>query len=377
MKLAPLRIDRPDAALSKEQKSFNSRMQQIEKLRGRIAAWDKATVAYQQQYTAELVPLIERAFELDVSLVHALDRAFGFKGMTKSERSLLQKIIRELTAELLVEGDDPELMALYNKHGRADYDAEETARVQGIKNLFEYMSGIDLGNGDEVHSMDELFHRVQARIAQEAQRVQNDTAKHEEAREEKSAQRKKSAKQQERESRVAAEDKATDLSIRDVYRKLASALHPDREPDAAERARKTALMQRINHAYDRRDLLQLLELQLELEKIDRAHITRLSEDRLRRYNAVLKEQIDELKGSLLRTEDEFRWRFGIDPFARLKPETVLRDLEDDVLAMRREIREHEGELKELADVKGVKRWLREMRRRREDEELDLDFPPFW
>ena len=48
-------------------------------------------------------------------------------------------------------------------------------------------------------------------------------------------------------------------SVRDVYRKLVSALHPDREADGAERERKTALMQRANQAYERNDLLELLD----------------------------------------------------------------------------------------------------------------------
>ncbi len=45
-------------------------------------------------------------------------------------------------------------------------------------------------------------------------------------------------------------------------------LHPDREPDEAERVRKTELMQRVNEAYSKKDLLQLVALQLEIEQID-------------------------------------------------------------------------------------------------------------
>jgi hypothetical protein len=43
-------------------------------------------------------------------------------------------------------------------------------------------------------------------------------------------------------SEVKLESERIELSqsIRAVYRKLASALHPDREPDAAERDRKTS-----------------------------------------------------------------------------------------------------------------------------------------
>ncbi|WP_341888453.1 hypothetical protein [Variovorax sp. YR752] len=46
--------------------------------------------------------------------------------------------------------------------------------------------------------------------------------------------------------------------MRDIFRKLASALHPDRETDAQQRKVKTALMQKANQAYAANDLLALL-----------------------------------------------------------------------------------------------------------------------
>lgn len=368
--LSPLRIAQPDQMLSKEQKTFNSRMQQIEKLRARFAAWDKSAVAYQQQYTKELVPLLERATELEIALLHGMDRAMGYKGLTKAERRMLQEILLDLAAMLLAECDDPAVKAVYNKHSGSDYDSDEAAQVREMKGVLEHMFGIDLGDDGGLDSAEELARRAQAEFAQQAQR-------HEEqhhAQDERRARRKKTAKQQEKEAQAAAEAKAIDQSIRDIYRKLASALHPDREADPQERARKTELMQRINQAYDARNLLQLLELQLELEHIDRDHIARLSEDRLRHYNAVLKEQIDELKRELLHTEYEFRARFGIAPFVPVKPETVLRELAADIREARQQNRGIEQDLQALSDEKRVKPWLKEMRRRMADG--DVDFPLF-
>ncbi len=99
----------------------------------------------------------------------------------------------------------------------------------------------------------------------------------------------------------AAERKANaaqqaSLLLREIYRKLASALHPDREADGAERERKTALMKRVNQAYQNEDLLELLSLQIEIEQIDSEHLAGLPEQRLRHYNHVLKEQVRTLEG---------------------------------------------------------------------------------
>jgi hypothetical protein len=99
----------------------------------------------------------------------------------------------------------------------------------------------------------------------------------------KAAKRKPSAAAPAREERHAVEADQLKQSVRDIFRKLTSQLHPDREPDAAERARKTALMQRVNVAYAANDLLALLELQLEVEQIDQAE---LDEGRCLRENTL-------------------------------------------------------------------------------------------
>ena len=52
------------------------------------------------------------------------------------------------------------------------------------------------------------------------------------------------------------------------YLDLVKTFHPDRELDEAEKIRKTAIMQRVTDAYEKNDLLVLLELQLEFERID-------------------------------------------------------------------------------------------------------------
>ncbi len=77
--------------------------------------------------------------------------------------------------------------------------------------------------------------------------------------------------------------------------------------DPQERERKTALMQRANQAYQKNNLLQLLELQLELEHIDQSSINSLSEDRLK-YD--LKKQLRELGQEILHVEIGFRHSWG-------------------------------------------------------------------
>jgi hypothetical protein len=203
--------------------------------------------------------------------------------------------------------------------------------------------------------------------------MQEQQERHAAERQARDAKRKKSAKQIAKEAQQLAEEQQTSQSIRELYRKLASALHPDREPDSAERERKTALMQRVNQAYKQDNLLLLLELQLELEHIDQATINNISASRLKHYNKILKEQLRELEDEIYHTEGMFRAQFGIDPFTPLSPRTLMRHLVTDIAEMQRAIRGLKTDLLALQDIKKLKAWLKAIRVSQIADDLDCPF----
>lgn len=352
------------APLSKEQKLFNTRIKQIEKQRARVAAWEAAIAPYQQKYVAELLPLIEAAMDLQVKLVHCLDQASNQSGLTKTERRMIGKLIAELAGQLLEQGrDDPALKVLYNKHSRSDFDSEQAATREDAKAMLEDMLGVELGDDLDMSSPEHILKRAQAQFEADSQ-----------AREARLAKRKKSAKQLAREAQQQLEEAQIRQSIREVYRKLASALHPDRETDPQEHDRKTALMQRANQAYEKNNLLQLLELQLELEHIDQSAINNLSVDRLMRYNDILKEQLKELEQEILQVEGRFRMQFGVSPFVSLSPSTIMRNLASDIVDARHAIRDLQKDLLAFEDITTLKAWLRALSHR--PRRVSVDDMPF-
>ena len=369
--IQPFAITPENGLLSKGQKTFNSQIKQIERLRAQLAAWESAVPPYLKKYTGELLPLVDVAKEYQLRMVQGLDVASMATGLSKRERETISDLIVALAGQLIGEDGKVELKALYNKHSGSDYDKVEAASLKGFMSVIEDALGVDLGDVDAMESPEEVMRRAQAHM--DEMRAQSDLAQA--AREEQRARRKKSKKQQEKAAQQEAAAEQISQSIREVYRKLASALHPDREPDAAERARKTALMQRVNQAYEKRNLLQLLELQLELEHIDNDTIARLDEGKLRHYNAILKEQIGELNMELLHVQERFRAQFGIHPFVTMKPESLLRGLNQDIVRVQQANREAERDLRALADVKALKAWLKNLRRRPVDD-VDFDGCPF-
>ena len=113
--------------------------------------------------------------------------------------------------------------------------------------------------------------------------------------EQRAAKRKKSASQLRKEALATSQAQDADGALRTLYRQLASALHPDREPDVQEQLRKTALMKEANAAYERRDLLALLQLQLRADLADGDKVATLAQEKLAALTTLLKERVAVLK----------------------------------------------------------------------------------
>jgi hypothetical protein len=155
--------------------------------------------------------------------------------------------------------DDVQLVRLHDKHSDVSYADTQREEMELMQGLAQDVFGVDLDPGGNNDDPQEMFRRLGEKLYGAEQEP---TPRPQRA-------RKKSAKTLAREALREQSALGGTKAVREIYRKLASELHPDRESDAAERARKTELMQKVNKAYEARDLLALLELQLRIEQIDR------------------------------------------------------------------------------------------------------------
>ncbi|MDN7586152.1 J domain-containing protein [Burkholderia seminalis] len=355
------------ASLSKAQKTFNTLVKQIEQRRERLGAWDAVMPAFQKKFVDGLLPLEQASTALRIRLLNLLDDAFLQKGLSKAEQHTLSALIADMARNLLDFSDDAQLKVIYNRHAKSDDDRPAANRAPA-KQHAEPTPDVAPADDLDTLSPDELAERMQAELDEQFAR---DMAAHE-AREAQRAKRRKAPRQSAAAARREAEQAESSKSIREIYRKLASALHPDRETDPQEQARKTVLMQRVNHAYAKGNLLQLLELQLEIEQIDRRAIDGLSEDRLTRYNGILEEQIRELDQEIRHVENDFRRTYGIAPSVKLAPDTVMRTLTRDIAAMQRSNHDLTVALREFDDLENVRDWLKDMKRRPASSRFDDD-----
>jgi hypothetical protein len=159
-----------------------------------------------------------------------------------------------------------------------------------MKSLFSVF-GIDLGEDVDMNDPEKMQEKLQQKIAEQ----QASFAEQQRENEERRAKRPKTQKQIEREEKRELETRSITKAVRTIYMDLVKAFHPDREKEEEEKNRKTEIMQRVTEAYEKNDVLGLLRLQLEFERIDQSHIESLAEDHLKYYNKILREQTKELE----------------------------------------------------------------------------------
>lgn len=341
------------APASAARKRFDKLVSELERQRGELRAWAEALPRWQQRHQSQLAPLLAQRLELDVALVELLDHSDATIKLAKRDRAFLSELICQLAAPL-IEAGRADLEPLYHRHGRQGLDAD--ADVSESDAMFKQMLGAAFGlSPEEVEAMespDAAFEQAQARWHQQQEHA-----------------RQRKARRQQREAAKRQVDEPPPL--RELYRKLAASLHPDRARDAADGQRRTVLMQRLNAAYKAGDLIGLIELQVEIGLLDAAGVDALTDARLQQYNRELSRQCQEIARELAQVEHGFCADYGLDPAARPKPlqlDKLLarckREVEDDIAVMR-------GDLRDLQQPQLFKRWLRQQRQL---SEMGADFP---
>lgn len=342
------------AGLSKGQKRFNQLIRKIDQQRKQLLDWQQTIPLYQQKHAQEFEPLTQTLQTLQSELVQLLDKRYPEKAFTLSDRKKMRHLICNIAGNLMVEDDNKTLKAIYNRHSETDFDAELEEGKEAIKEMMQAILGVELDGEIDLRSPEHLFSQVgeqmQQKMEQEA-RSQQEPHKP----------RKKSAKTLAKEKRAQEEAQTLSKSIQEVYRKLASSLHPDKEPDPSERDRKTQLMQQVNTAYEKKDLLRLLELQLEAEQINQTTINTLNETRLAHYNKILSEQSKELEAEVLMMRGLLTMRLDIPEEALSTPDRLLQSLDVGIRSIKRTILGLQGDLAAFQDTRKLKQFLKSFR----------------
>ncbi|MGZ4968700.1 MAG: J domain-containing protein [Methylobacter sp.] len=333
--------------LSTAQKQFNNLTKKIDKQKKLLLEWKETIPSYRQQINQEYEPLEDILNNHKSEWVGLLDQFYDMPLFKKTDKLKIKHLICEVSGDLIAEFNKDELKPLFNKYSDEDYDVlnQETESAVGdlMKSIAEGMFNVDLGDDVDISSPEKFHAHLQEKLREQAPPVKE---------------RKKTKKQLEKEAHQQQEEALASKSVQEVYRKLVAVLHPDREPDAQERERKTELMQRVNTAYGKKDLLQLLELQLEIEQIDPAHLSNIADSRLKYFNKILKEQLSELDQETHQIENMFKLDLNMPFYAPLSPKQLMSMLKNDIRALQADIDAIQHELEAFQNPALFKAWLK-------------------
>lgn len=281
--------------LNKQQQAFNKLVKKIEQLRMKIKKTSETLDKQLDFYTKEINPqelkLVEKTKVL-VKLYYDIHQNKKF--LTQPERKLLKEMMVEELDFILSMEDKPddELKKIFEFANGETYEDSMKEQFEEMKGEMESMFNsfgmdIDLSDLDQETGQEELARKLKM-MQEELQNKQQQNNWQEKP-------RKKTVKQLEKEEKERQMEEARNKNISTIYRQLAKAFHPDLEQDVEKKAEKEVLMKQLTSAYEANDLHSLLKLELEWIHREEEHLNELTNEKLTIYNAVLKEQVQELE----------------------------------------------------------------------------------
>ena len=355
--LQSVKVKASAAELTPAQRRFNKLISRLDKLHQQIQDFDRVIQRHRIPYLQAVESIHRRLHQCKREILLCLHERRQGKGLTVSEQKFSLELIKRLLEALEIKGD-AELQAVFElchpPEDQAQQAEEEAAAQEALRAMMQDLAGQHVPGLDAATSPEEMMAAVRAHMAKEDEKRH---AKREAKREAKRA--KKAPKAQQEQAQPPQQDAHS--TLRAIFRQLASALHPDRERDPAERERKTELMTQANTAYERQDLNTLLRLQMQVAQIDQQSMAKLTDAKLAAMSTLLKEQVAALEQSLMEAEMQASHEFGFmvsasEPEASLVSrivserdslESLLDDAQVDLIRVR-----SDGELK---------RWLKEQK----------------
>lgn len=293
-----------DAVLQKEQKRFNKLTADISRRRKELLDLNDAVSKFKIGYIKKIVPLQNRHSELIQEMIYLVDEHFESKIFTKTDHKRICALLDESIGSLDEQFVNDRIKEIFARRFGENFDdvvnEANSFAANRAKDFLNEMFDMNVDCDDNV-SQEEFIQRVRQKFIEQEEQ--------ERLRAEQRPKRKKSAKTLAKEAQEKEAEKHQSQSIREVYRQLAKSLHPDRIANDEDYETKNKLMQEVNAAYDKDDLLTLLEIQLKIEQISQENIDGVALDKLKHFNVVLKRQFDELNMELHNVSTQLSMEF--------------------------------------------------------------------
>ena len=372
---APLSLSalavQPDAhtPLSPAQQRFNALLARIELLSGQIQCLEVWSDQHRYTHIQALRESVQQAQAHRKNLLLFLHERLQTADLTVQQQRMARGKLRSLIEQLSATAD-PQVQALadlYVSEEDTQEAAEEQAEAaQRLRERIEEALGQPLEKPSQYQTPEEM---MQAGMRQWQRQQQADDERKAAKRAARKAQKQAQKAAQNKSAAAHGEVPVTRLreadaksAIRTIFRQLASALHPDREPDEQARLRKTGLMSEVNAAYERNDLTTLLRLQMQVSQVNpqnKAGTARMADDKLLAMCLLLKEQVAALEDDLDQLQSRLSRELCVPVRADADEALLSQSLQRIQADQRHSADSLAHDLRRIQNEAELKRWLKE------------------
>ncbi len=351
------------APLTPAQQRFNALLARIEQLSGqieRLEAWSDRHRYAHIQALRESVQLAQAHRKSLLLFVHERLQTANF---TDRQQRMARGLVRGLIDQLAASAD-PQVQALADLYV-SEEDTQEAAQEQAeaaqrLRERIEEALGQPIEKAGQYQTPEEMMQAGmrQWQRQQEADE-QRKAAKRAAKKAHKQAQKKSAAAEKGEVPPAVLREADAKSAIRTVFRQLASALHPDREPDEQERLRKTALMSEVNAAYEKNELSTLLRLQIQVTQVNPQNATRMADAQLIAMASLLKEQVAALEDDLDALQSRLSRELCVPVRADVDEAEMTQALQRIQADQRHNADSLAADLRRIQNDAELKRWLKE------------------
>lgn len=354
------------AALTPAQQRFNELLARIELLSGQIQRLEVWSDQHRYAHIQSLRESVQLAQAHRKSLLLFVHERLQTADFTDRQQRMARGLVRGLIDQLSASAD-PQVQALADLYV-SEEDTQEAAdeqaeAAQRLRERIEEALGQPLEKPSQYQTPEEM---MQAGMRQWQRQQQADDERKAAKRAARKAQKQAQKAAQNKSAAAHGEVPVTRLreadaksAIRTIFRQLASALHPDREPDEQARLRKTGLMSEVNAAYDRNDLTTLLRLQMQVTQASPQGTARVADDKLLAMCLLLKEQVAALEDDLEQLQSRLSRELCVPVRADIDEALLSQSLQRILADQRYSADSLASDLRRIQNEAELKRWLKE------------------
>lgn len=325
--------------VSPQHKKLNGLIDEIEQQKLLLEAWKQAQHEIRAYSQKALMPAYRNLYATLFDQMQTLWNSLSIYDLNKTDSAKVEEKIQALAS------------LLQGSHLLNQIQIDEVEKMHAY-----YQQASEYNNKKKVKNKEERFFDEPENIEFQTDNDFEDWNSDE------YAQAREQAKLKRQQDKQTKAEKLVNQSLKTVYLKIASIIHPDREPDEDKKVEKTELLQRANEAYEQEDLFFLLKLQLEVEQSKTGSNKGLSTEQVKFYQQALEAQSQALKSQIQELIDSLVWsnkaKIAVQKSkGQLNIEQLYKQIDADVSAVKQQLKAENQRLMYMGKESGLEMLL--------------------